>query len=295
MLNRQLTEWGVEPLLGYVVGLFAFFILSIQLFEKTSFAIYIYGVLTLSTILKLNEPNRNSFLKLCFSRMEYLKLRIIENSIVALPFTLFLLYQEDYLFAFSLTIAGVLLSQMDLRSNLNFTLPTPFGRRPFEFTVGFRSNYLIYFFAYFLTIMAISVGNFELGIFSLIVALLACLNYFTHTENDYYVWIFSLSPKEFIRYKWKTIVLYTGFLCLPILLSLSFVFYSKMDIILGFQCLGYLFIFTTMLAKYSVFPDSLNIRFSLVLVFTIWLPPLLLLIIPYLYLQSIKKLNQLLP
>jgi hypothetical protein len=42
MLNRQLTELGIEPVIGYLFGLFAFIGISIKLFEKTQFAEYIY-------------------------------------------------------------------------------------------------------------------------------------------------------------------------------------------------------------------------------------------------------------
>jgi hypothetical protein len=49
-----------------------------------------------------------------------------------------------------------------------------------------------------------------------------------------------------------------------------------------------------MLAKYSVFPEKLNIRFIIVFALTLLLPPLLLLIIPYLYIQSTKKLKEIL-
>jgi hypothetical protein len=292
MLNRQLTEWGIEPVIGYVVGLFVFIGISIKLFEKTQFAEYIYIVLASSLVIKLNEINRNDFLKLCYSKTEYSKIRIIENLIVSIVFIFFLLFQEKYLSSMLLFITVCLFSLVDLKTKSSFTLPTPFYKYPFEFTVGFRSNYFIYFFAYFLTFMGISVGNLNLGIFSLILTLLSCLNYYTNSEHEFYVWIFSLTPKEFIRYKLKNIIRYSTILCLPIIISLSIFFYTKIDIIVGFQFLGYLFIFTTMLAKYSVFPEKLNIRFGIVFALTVWLPPLLLLIIPYLYLQSTKKLKE---
>ena len=294
MLNRQLTEWGIEPMIGYVVGLFAFIGLSTKLFEKTQFAEYIYVVLALSLVIKLNEVNRNDFLKLCYSKTEYIKIRLVENLIVSTVFISFLLFQEKYLSSILLFISVCLFSLIDLKSKSRFTLPTPFYKHPFEFTVGFRSNYFIYFFAYFLTFMSISVDNFNLGIFSLILTLLSCLNYYTNSEDEFYVWIFSLTPKEFIRYKLKNIIQYSTILCLPIIISLSLFFYTKMDIILGFQFLGYLFIFTTMLAKYSVFPEKLNIRFGIVFALTLWLPLLLLLIIPYLYTQSTKKIKEIL-
>lgn len=292
MLNRQLTEWGIEPIIGYVFGLLAFVGISVKLFEKTQFAEYIFILLALSLILKLNEINRNDFLKLCYPKTEYIQIRIVENLIISILFISFLLFQEKYLSLMLLFISTCLLSLIDLKNKSSFIVPTPFYTHPFEFTVGFRSNYFIYFFAYFLSIMSIIVDNFNLGIFSLILTLLSCLNYYVNAEDQFYVWVFSLTPKEFIRYKLKSIVQYATILCLPIIISLSLFFYTKIDIILGFQCLGFLFIFTTMLAKYSVFPEKLNIRFVIVFALTVWLPPLLLLIIPYLYIQSTKKLKE---
>ena len=97
MLNRQLSEWGIEPVIGYVVGLFAFIGISMKLFEKTQFAEYIYIVLALSLVIKLNEISRNDFLKLCYSKTEYIKIRIVENLIVSILFITFLLFQEKYL------------------------------------------------------------------------------------------------------------------------------------------------------------------------------------------------------
>ena len=93
MLNRQITEWGIEPVIGYLVGIFAFIGISIKLFEKTQFAEYIYIALALSLVIKLNEINRNDFLKLCYSKTEYFKIRIVENLIVSIVFMTFLLLQ----------------------------------------------------------------------------------------------------------------------------------------------------------------------------------------------------------
>ncbi|SHJ06756.1 hypothetical protein SAMN05444363_2492 [Flavobacterium terrae] len=294
MLNRQLTEWGIEPIIGYIVGVFAFIGFSTKLFEETQYGEYIYIALSLSLVIKMNEINRTEFLKLCYPKIEFIKLKLIENLFFSIPFIIFLVYKEKYLISILLLISICLLTFVDLKNKTNFTLPTPFYKHPFEFVVGFRTNYLLYFFAYFLTFMSISVGNFNLGLFSLILVLLSCLNYYTNSENEFYVWIFSLTPKEFIMYKFKNIILYSTILSLPILISLSVFFFTKIDIILGFQCLGYLFIFTTMLAKYSVFPEKLNIKFGIVFALTLWFPPLLLLIIPYLYIQSTKKLKEIL-
>jgi hypothetical protein len=294
MLNRQLTEWGIEPVIGFAVGFLSFIGISSKLFEETQYASYIYIALALSFIIKYNDTDRNDFLKLCFSKADYFRVRLIENLIVSIAFILFLLFKEMYLSAIILLISSCLFAIVDLKNKSSFTLPTPFYKHPFEFVVGFRTNFFIYFLAYFLTMMSIRYNNFNLGIFSLILALLACLNYYINSEDAYYVWIFSLTPKEFIKYKLRNIIQYSTTLCLPIIIILSLFFYKKVDVILGFQCLGYLFIFTTMLAKYSVFPEKMNIRFGIVFALTLWFPLLLLLIIPYLYIQTTNKLKEIL-
>lgn len=294
MLNRQLTEWGIEPVIGFVVGFLAFIGISMKIFEQTQYAEYLYIALALSFVIKYNDTNRNDFIKLCFSKTDYFRIRLTENMIVSIVFILFLLFKEKYLSAVLLLISSCVFAIVDLKNKSSFTLATPFYKHPFEFVVGFRTNFFIYFLAYFLTMMSISYNNFNLGIFSLILALLSCLIYYLNSEDAYYVWIFSLTPKEFIRYKLRNIIQYSTILCLPIIIILSLFFYKKIDVILGFECLGYLFIFTTMLAKYSMFPDKLNIRFGIVFALTLWFPLLLLLIIPYLYIQTTIKLKEIL-
>ena len=77
LFNRQLTEWGIEPILGYALGLFIFFVLSFELFKKTQYADVIYIGIALSLLIKSNEEARNNFLKLTYPTIDYLKLRII--------------------------------------------------------------------------------------------------------------------------------------------------------------------------------------------------------------------------
>lgn len=294
MLNRQLKELGIEPLIGCVVGFVVFFGVSGKLFEKTPFAEYLYVLLALSLILKLNEVNRNIFLKLCFSKNDFHKVRIIENLFVSFPFFCFLFYQEKFVSLVLLLFFAVLLALISFKNKSEFILPTPFYKYPFEFTIGFRENYFLYFLAYFLTFMSIRFNNFNLGIFSLIVSFVLCFKYYMNSEDKFYVWIFSLNPKEFIRYKIFIILLYSTILSLPIIISLGLFFYTKIDILLSFQAFGYLFLFTVMLAKYSVFPEKMNIRFGIVLALIVWIPPLLVLVIPYLYIKSINKLKEIL-
>jgi hypothetical protein len=77
-------------------------------------------------------------------------------------------------------------------------------------------------------------------------------------------------------------------------MSLSVFFQDKALIIIGMQCLGYFYVCTGMLAKYFSFPDEISIKQVIVFVSLVLLPPLLIIILPYLYIQSIKKLNKIL-
>ena len=89
MLNRQLTEWGIEPIIGYIVGVFAFIGLSLKLFEETQYGEYFYIALPLSLVMKLSEINRTEFLKLCYPKIEFIKIRLIENLIFSIPIIIF--------------------------------------------------------------------------------------------------------------------------------------------------------------------------------------------------------------
>jgi hypothetical protein len=294
MLNRQLVELGIEPFLAYIISPILFYFATISLFKEVDFAEYIYFFTAVFLILKLSETNRNRFLKQCFSKLEYFQLRIVENSILALPFLAFLLYNEKILTSLLLLLFASLLPIFNFEIKSNFTIKTPFYKFPFEFTVGFRNTFYVFLGAYFLTYKAISSGNLNLGIFALLLCLAICLSFYLKPENKFFVWIFALTPKEFIAYKLRIILIYATLICLPITISLSVFFQDKALIIIGIQCLGYFYLYTGMLAKYFSFPDEISIKQVIVFAFLVWLPPLLIIILPYLYLQSIKKLNKIL-
>ena len=89
MLNRRMIDFGLPLLLGYTLIPLLFILLSNHLFEITEYASYIYGLITISWVLKLSEPRRNNFLKHTFNKDKHKKLRIFENIIYSLPFTFF--------------------------------------------------------------------------------------------------------------------------------------------------------------------------------------------------------------
>lgn len=294
ILNRHIGEFGLHPLVAYLLAGVTFLGLSSLLFIKTEYAAYLYAGAALSFLTVFSERERNDFLKTCFPKKDYRLIRVVENTLLVVPFFAFLLYQEAWVIAFILLGSASVLALATIPLKLRYTLPTPFSAYPFEFTIGFRKSILLLFFAFALASIAISVGNFNLGIFALLVVFLTCLSYYSEPEPSYYVWIFSASPKQFLFYKAKIAVLASTILSLPILLGLSLFFSEHIIIMLAAQLLGYLYLVAFILAKYSAFPHAMKLPQAIFLVLGISMPPLLLGIIPFFYAQSIKRLNEIL-
>ncbi|WP_375587550.1 ABC transporter permease [Flagellimonas aurea] len=275
MLNRKMIDFGIPLLIGYALLPSVFILLSYYLFQKTEFANYAYGLFALSFISKLSEPKRNDFLKSIFNKGKYKKLRISENILYSLPFTLFLIYQKQFVFSLILNLCVFVITLFNFSTDLNVTIPTPFSKKPFEFTIGFRKTFFVFPIAYFLTYVSISVGNFNLGVFSMLLIGLTCFSYYPNMENEYFVWNYNLSPKEFLIEKTKTCLIYFTFLSLPIIMALSISFYREIDILIVFFLLCYAYLTSMIFAKYSSFPKEMNMSQGILIAISFMLPPVL--------------------
>ena len=294
MFNRKMIEFGLPLLIGYSILPIVFFLLSKSLFSKTEFAIYLYGFIALSFVSKLSEPKRNDFLKSIFNKPNYFKLRVIENLIYSMPFLFFLLYKGLFFFVLILSLLAIFIALFNFSTNLNLTIPTPFGKKPFEFTVGFRKTFYVFPVAYFLTYISISIGNFNLGIFSMLLIGIICLSYYSKIENEYFVWNFNLSSKEFLLEKTKMSLINFTLLSSPIIIALSIFFFNEIDILIVFFLLCYTYLTTIVFAKYSAFPNQMDLSQGILIGISFIMPPILIVIIPLFYSQSIKKLNTIL-
>ncbi|MGB1293901.1 MAG: ABC transporter permease [Flavobacteriales bacterium] len=294
ILNRTLTELGSKPIFAYPLAISLFCGLSLLLFMKTEYAIYIYCVFALSLVYKLCEQKRNEFLKITFRKIEYIKIRIVENCIVVLPFCAFILFKEQYLEAGLLLFAAGLMSMVQTKNPLNYSIPTPFGKVPFEFPMGFRKTFYLFPIAYYLTFQAVLSENINLGIASIVLIGLVIISYYSKPENELYVWNYSLPPKLFLKNKIKICLTLFTYLILPILFTLSVFFFSQMDKVILFSLAVYVYLITFVLAKYSAYPRKMNIIEGLFIGLSIMFIPVLILIIPLLYKKSINQLTPIL-
>lgn len=294
MTNRKLVEFGIPLFFAYTLIPICFVGLSVYLFSKTEFAGYIYILTVFGFLSKLTNKKRNEFLKSCFTQNTFIKLRVLENLAIILPFSLFLAYQKSIIFIPLLLVLAIILAFVNFSKSINFTIPTPFYKRPFEFTIGFRNTFYIFPIAYFLTYISISVGNFNLGVFSMLLIFIVSLSYYSKLENEYYIWSFNLSPKAFLSKKIKTGLFYATVLSIPILIPLSIYFNTELETLLLFLILGYAYLIAIILAKYSVYPNEMNVPQGMMIVISLIFPPFLIGIIPYLYFQAKKRLNPIL-
>lgn len=294
MINRKFQDVGFNPQLAYILLTVLFAGLSIFLFQKTEFAIYIYLLLALTLLGKLSETRRTEFLKICFGDIQLKKIRIIENLIYSIPFFAFLLYKHLIGYAGLLWILTTILALVNFRTTLNFTIWTPFSKRPFEFMIGFRNSFYILFAAYALTIIAVLVNNFNLGVFSMLLVFITILSYYSKPENEYFVWIHNLKPTVFLLSKIKTALLFSSSIVLPIVLILAIFIPQNIGITLFFFLVGLAFLISVIVSKYSAYPDEMNITQGILLALCIWFPPILVVLIPYLFKKSENRLSNLL-
>lgn len=272
----------------------AMLVLSQYLFYKTGYAKWIYTFFAITFISQLGHRHRNNKLRQLFPAKDALAIRVIENAIVACPFILFLVYRSEYLLSAGLTLAALLMALIRINYNLGKALPTPFRKYPFENIVGFRKNVLVIGLLYFLICKAVQVDNYNLGAVSLGAIFLLMMSFHWAPEQKYYVWLHNDNPQRFLRRKILTSIICSIILIAPAFILLSFSFSDRILISLLIIAVGIIFLSSMILAKYSAYPNEINLPQAILYGLSLWLPPMLLVVIPVFYKQSVRKLNQIL-
>jgi hypothetical protein len=291
MANRKMKEAGMNPAVCYFLMLVLFILFGEYIFQKTEFAKYLAIFTCMSLQIQLSEKNRTEFLLSTFGDKTKNKLRIIENLIICIPFCIILIYKNQFLEASILLLGSIVFAFLKLQDVLNITLSTPFSKNLFEFSVGFRKTFFIFPIAYILTIIAIKVDNLNLGIFSFLLLFLTTMGFYSKPENEYYVWIYKSNAMLFLKNKLLSASKNVTLLVSPIIITLLLYFTSEFQLVLIFFIAGMLFQWTIILAKYSVYPQEMNLIEGIIIALSFYFPPLLLAIIPFFYKKSIKKLK----
>ena len=291
LLGRKIREFGLNPTVAYILGTIGFYGLSIYLFYRTTFAVYIYVLIFLGCLVNFRNYNKDQFLQNTFNNRRYLAIRITENGILALPFLLFLLLKSEFMAASILILFTGVMTLWTSKRSLFRSLPTPFSDYPFEFAVGFRKTFILLLGIYALLVVALLVDNSNLGLFTLAVLPFICMAYYTEPEPLYYVWIFSVDPVSFVKKKVWIALMYLSLLMAPSALTLLIVYPQHVQLILVIYLLGLLYLTLIILVKYTAFPNVINIPQGFLTALALVFPPLLLFWIPWYYLKSTQNLK----
>jgi hypothetical protein len=219
---------------------------------------------------------------------------MIENAILTLPFLVYLIYEEQFLVAIGLFVIAMILAFYSSKISINWVIPTPFRKLPFEYIVGFRKSLLFIILVYFITFQAILVDNFNLALATLGALFLTGMSYYLKPEQYYFVWIFSDKPEEFLKRKMISSMICSSVITLPILVSLIVSFPEMIIYSIAVQIVGYIFMISIIVAKYSAYPHEMSVPQGMLYALSLWFSPLLLIVIPIFYKQSKRKLDTIL-
>ena len=290
LINRHFTDFDLHPLLGYGFVILLFILGSSCVFLFGNYSPYAYTFIGFGVATTLGGERRNDFLRNCFSKSDYTRIRIIENILVTLPFGCFLLYKSEHLLAAMLPLIAISMAFIDFKTKSNLTIPTPFSKKPFEFTVGFRKTFISFIFAYFLAFKGVESSNFKISFLSYLLIGITCITYYNKPENKLLIWIYNFSATQFLWHKILTALWYVTILCLPVLV-LTAVFYPA-EIInqLVAILLIYVALTTTILVKYSSL-GQIDHSITKLIMISVFLPPLLIVVLPMLYSSSIRNIK----
>ncbi len=291
LLNRRFKVLGFEPWFAYVLLLTVLATITHQSFERFSFAPFVMVGVCMFLQMKLGEPNRNDFLKTCFSTIKFRRIRLIENALLAIPFFVeFIIYQK-WLALELLLVGTILLALINVKITHQKTLPTPFSKQPFEFSVGFRSALLLLIACYTLMGIALYVHNFNLGMFSILALFVVCMGFYTQPEDEFYVWIHHHSIATFLFSKVKIALLNVSSLSAPLILILLGFYPKYGGYLVLFVLIAFAFIIAVVLAKYAAYPNEIQLIQAFFLGISVLAPFLLLFFIPLFYNQATNRLK----
>ncbi len=289
-LKRWFKEVGLHPIIGVILASVLFILFSKYLFYKTAFAKFIFPLLALTVLVSLGDKQRNDQLKTIFDKGLRLKIRFFENAIVALPFLVYLLYEQQLIPILGLFIVSIILVFVPAGLNFKKAIATPFKRRPFENIVGFRKYFVLVGILYLLIFKAIQVENYNLAVVAFGSIFFVLMAFYLKPENIYFVWLFKDSAGNFLKRKLIDALICGSILTVPGLIGLGLFFWSTIMVSCIVFVVGLIYLCSMVLAKYSAYPNEINVPQGLLFALSLWFPPMLILVIVIFYKQSKRNL-----
>jgi len=292
--TRLLKDNGIYLWLFIPISIVLFAFLTIRLLDDFAYGELIYAMLGISLVFPFTENRRLEFLKQISNNRNFYLIRLIEQFTMLTPFIVGLLIYNWFVVAAVLIALGCFFGFSKLNYTLPFSVPTPFGKRPFEFPAGFRKTLPIIILAYALASIGLSVNNFNLALASMAAVGFVVGSFYTSAESRFYVWIFKFSPKWFLKKKSLAIVTYLTLLIIPIIITLLIFDSSQIWKIAVMYIAVIGFAIMCMLSKYISYPQEINLIQGMAMGASILFPPIMLVIIPWFYFKALSGLQPIL-
>ncbi|WP_299213561.1 hypothetical protein [uncultured Aquimarina sp.] len=293
-IHRSFKDFGTEPFIGYPIIVVLFYLMSSSIFENVLYANYIYVLISTLFAYAVGNSEHARFIKQHFSIVNYRKIVVMNNMLKVTPFAIFLLYKTYYTEVFLVYALAFFVSLAKKRSRVSLTIPTPFGKKPSEFVIGFRKTFWLFLLIYGLAAIATYKGNFNLGVFSLVSIFFVCSSYYMKPDPDFYIWIHAMNSRDFLKHKIVIAIKYSFMLTAPILFVLSVFYLDQIHITLFFLIMGWLYLVMYLLMKYAFQNQGLELFQGVVGVLCLLFPPIMVITIPYFYTKAINNLDLLL-
>jgi hypothetical protein len=278
------------PLLLLFAAIFyVFFVYS--LFKRTEWAGYLIGTLGLYYYAAQQNKPAIHFLRTSFSKSDFVLINCIEWSLIFIPVISSLLIYKAWL-PLTITVLVSMLLQWELNSNRMPTVPVyPFNKNPWEYMVGIRAHWIWILFLFVICVIAIYVGNFNLGLFGMLALGGIAATFYIYPEPKEIVWLYNRSAKKFLGHKIRVASLqYVLIVILPMVFLWLF-FPGRALWILITLPIAILWIILLILAKYAAFPREISISQSVLIGVGILCPILLPYVIYTFYTKSILNLK----
>jgi hypothetical protein len=257
-IKRWFDYIGFPPIVGIVITCVLFIIVAQVLFYKTSYAPYLMKGMCASLLLKLGGSRRNELIRLLYGSINYRKIRIAENLIIAAPFALYLLYEQRWWMTGIMIVAPILMARVKFSPSTYWIVPTPFKRLLHEYTTGFRKYFWLILMIYYIFGQSIVVNNFTLSMVCLIALGLFGMSFMMLLEHRYFIWLHTKDVKTFLRYKCMVAITAVSILVAPAAFFLLICHLDQWLFILGGYLLALLYQVYGILTKYSAYPRELS-------------------------------------
>jgi hypothetical protein len=264
---------------------------SYYIFRRFEHAALLYALLGLYFSIQAGASKKHKDMFLSLNDRERYFIPCMERFAKVFPFVLALLYAHHVLLACALLLVPFVpftISPLNLQHRV---IPTPFSHRPFEFIVGFRKSVFVFLVAYFFAVAAVFASNLNLALFAILLIYFTCMNFYVLLEDDYHVWIHAQSPQNFLKQKIYTAIRFSFFLSAPIVLTCLPFFLLDIPLLLAGVLLGSIYLGSMVVAKYSVFPNDMHMLTGFMIALSVTFPPILLLLVPYLYRKAVQSLS----